>query len=92
MFLNAMTAQPQLFRPDDHADARPDAPAVIQARTGEVVSYRQTVDRSRQLAQLLHARGLRPGDQVAILMDNRAECCRRSTSWATSAGDRCCSS
>jgi acyl-CoA synthetase (AMP-forming)/AMP-acid ligase II len=37
---------------------------------GETVSYRQLDERSNQGAQLLRSLGLRPGDAIAILMEN----------------------
>ena len=40
------------------------------AGTGETVTYRELDERSNQLAQLLWARGLRPGDHIAIFMEN----------------------
>lgn len=40
------------------------------ASTGEVVTYRELDERSNRLAQLLWARGLRPGDHIAIFMEN----------------------
>ena len=58
--------------PGAHAAATPDKPAFIMASTGEVVTYRQLDERSNQLAQLLYARGLRPGDSIAICMENNA--------------------
>ena len=39
-------------------------------RTGEVVTHGELELRSRRLAQLLFARGLRPGDHVAVLLEN----------------------
>src|SRR3954454_13385427 len=48
------------------------------ASSGESLTYRQLNDRSNQLAQLLAAAGLRPGDHFAIFMENTlqfAECC-----------------
>ncbi len=54
----------------DHAAATPDKPAMISADTGDVVTFRELNDRSNQLAQLLHARGLRRGDHLAVLMEN----------------------
>ena len=48
----------------------PDKPAVILARTGESVSYRELDNASMQVAQMLHARGLRRGDTIAIYMEN----------------------
>jgi long-chain acyl-CoA synthetase len=54
------------------AENTPDKPAYILGGSGEVVTYRQLDDRSNQLAQLLYDRGLRPGDGVAICMENNA--------------------
>ncbi len=56
--------------PGTHAETTPDKPAYIMGGTGEVVTYKELNDRSNQLAQLLHARGLRPGDGIAIFMEN----------------------
>ena len=52
------------------ANANPDKPAVIDGETGDVVTYREIEQRSRQIAGLLAAIGLRAGDHVALLMDN----------------------
>lgn len=41
--------------------------------SGETVTYRQLDERSNRLARLWHERGLRKGDHVAILLENRAE-------------------
>ena len=43
------------------------------AGSGQVVTYRELNDRSNQLAQLFFDAGLRFGDHVAVLMENRAE-------------------
>src|SRR5436190_1863844 len=48
----------------------PDKPACVMATSGEVLTYRQLDDRSMQLAQLLHRAGLRPGDGIALLLEN----------------------
>lgn len=56
--------------PGTHARSTPDKPALICAATGAVTTYRELDERSNRLAQLLHARGLRRGDHVAIFMDN----------------------
>ena len=42
------------------------------AASGEAVTYRQLDDRSNQLARLLYDRGLRPGDTLAVCMENNA--------------------
>jgi long-chain acyl-CoA synthetase len=57
--------------PGTHARTSPDKPAIVMAN-GETVTYKQLDDRSNQFAQLLHARGLRTGDSVAICMENNA--------------------
>ncbi|MEA3077877.1 MAG: long-chain acyl-CoA synthetase [Actinomycetota bacterium] len=60
------------MHPGVHAETTPDKVAYVMAGSGEEVTYRQLDDRSNQLAQLLHDRGLRPGDSVAICMENNA--------------------
>jgi long-chain acyl-CoA synthetase len=47
-----------------------DRPAVIWGATGEVVTYQELDDRSARAAQYLRQTGLRPGDHIAILMQN----------------------
>ncbi len=59
--------------PGTFAETTPDKAAAIMADTGETLTYKQLDDRSNQLAQLLWAEGLRPGDHVAILMENRLD-------------------
>lgn len=59
--------------PGRHAQERPDKPAIVMARSGETVTYRQLDDRSNRVAQMLWDAGLRFGDHVAVLMDNRPE-------------------
>jgi long-chain acyl-CoA synthetase len=58
--------------PGTHARTTPDNAAVIMSGTGEVVTYRQLDERSNRLAQLLRARGLAPGDAIALCMDNNS--------------------
>jgi fatty-acyl-CoA synthase len=53
----------------DHARRTPDKAAAITA-AGRVVTYAELDDRSNRLAHLLHARGLRRGDHIAIFMEN----------------------
>jgi long-chain acyl-CoA synthetase len=50
----------------------PHKAAVVNTATGVVTTYRELDDRSNQLAQLMWAKGLRPGDHVAIFMENHA--------------------
>jgi long-chain acyl-CoA synthetase len=44
--------------------------ALVNGSTAEIVTYRQLDARSNQLAQLLYAQGLRPGDHVALYLEN----------------------
>jgi long-chain acyl-CoA synthetase len=52
-------------------DSPPDKAAVIMGGSGETVSFQQLDEASARLAQLLYARGLRTGDKVALLAENR---------------------
>jgi acyl-CoA synthetase (AMP-forming)/AMP-acid ligase II len=56
--------------PAVHARERPDKPAYIMARTGQVVTYKELDDRSNQCAQLLRSLSLVPGDCIAVCMEN----------------------
>lgn len=58
------------MNPGIHAKNNPDKPAHIMAESGTVVTYGELNERSLRLAKLMHARGLRPGDHVAIYMEN----------------------
>jgi fatty-acyl-CoA synthase len=76
--------------PGTHAKTHPDKPAAIRAATAEVLTYRQLDERSNRLAQLLYAQGLRPGDHVAVFLENHlvyfdvAWACMRSGLYLTS--------
>ncbi|MEE8043218.1 MAG: AMP-binding protein, partial [Pseudomonadales bacterium] len=48
----------------------PDRVAAINSGSGEVLTYGRLNEHSNQLAQFLHAKGLRRGDHIAIFMDN----------------------
>ena len=56
--------------PGHHASTSPDKPAVVAARTGEVITYAELDARSNRLAQLLWAEGLRRGDHLAVFLEN----------------------
>ena len=56
--------------PGFHAATQPDKPAVVMGRSGETITYRELDQGSARLAQLLYARGLRPGDKIALLAEN----------------------
>lgn len=52
------------------ASKTPSKAAAILATTGQTLTYQQLDERSNQLTQLLHSRGLRRGDHMSIFMDN----------------------
>ena len=56
--------------PEHWATVKPHADAVIDATTGAKLSWQELDQRSNQVAQLLYARGLRPGDHISLLMQN----------------------
>lgn len=47
-----------------------DKAAVVMAGSGRVITYRELDAESNRLAHLLRARGLRPGDHLAMMMEN----------------------
>jgi acyl-CoA synthetase (AMP-forming)/AMP-acid ligase II len=49
----------------------PNLAAIVMGATGEIVTYRELDERSNRLAQLFRARGLAPGDCMAIFMENQ---------------------
>lgn len=52
-------------------DYRQDSrPAIIMAGSGRAVSFAELDDRANRVAHLLRARGLQPGDRVALWIDN----------------------
>jgi fatty-acyl-CoA synthase len=56
--------------PSVYARLSPDRPAIIVEPSGEVTTYAQLEDRSIRLARALRSRGLKEGDQIAVLMEN----------------------
>ena len=60
------------MHPYIHAQNHPDKPAYIMASTGEIITYKELDDRTNQAAQLFRAAGLKPGDAIAIYMENNA--------------------
>jgi fatty-acyl-CoA synthase len=56
--------------PGQWAKIHGDKAAIIDAGTGEEISYQDLDDRSNRLAQLMYAKGLRRGDHMAIFMEN----------------------
>jgi acyl-CoA synthetase (AMP-forming)/AMP-acid ligase II len=58
--------------PGIHAKSNPEKPAYVMASGGETVTYGQLDDRSNQAAQMFRSLGLKPGDGIAISMENNA--------------------
>ncbi|QUD86632.1 acyl-CoA synthetase [Phenylobacterium montanum] len=58
------------MHPTHHAKTFPDKPAFIMAASGETVTYRELEERSNQGAHLFRSLGLKPGDAIALFMEN----------------------
>ena len=58
------------LHPGAHVRTRGHASAVVMGASGTTVSYRELEDRTRPVAQLLHADGLRHGDHIAVMLEN----------------------
>jgi acyl-CoA synthetase (AMP-forming)/AMP-acid ligase II len=59
--------------PGPNAVATPDKPAVIMASTGDQLTFAELDHAANQVAHLLRAQGLAPGDHIAVLSENRLE-------------------
>ena len=59
-----------MHHPSFHAQTTPDKPAYVIAETGETLTFAELDRRSNQGAQLFFSLGLKPGDHVALLMEN----------------------
>ena len=60
------------MHPYIHAQNHPDKPAYIMAAAGETVTYRQLDEQSNRIAQLFRSLGLKPGDHIALFLENNA--------------------
>lgn len=58
---------------EDVAAVRPDRPAVIMASSGQVTTYGELAAGASRMAQHIRKVGLRRGDHVALMMDNRSQ-------------------
>lgn len=56
--------------PGKYAQVVPDKPAVVMSDTGETLTFAALEERSSQLARMLYDRGLRRGDNFALLAEN----------------------
>ena len=60
-----------MTHPSIHAKTNPDKVAYRMASTGQAITYRQLDERSNQGAHLFRSLGLKAGDHIALLMENR---------------------
>jgi len=60
-----------MTHPSIHARAHPDKIAYQMAGTGKAITYRELDELSNQGAHLFRALGLKAGDHIALLMENR---------------------
>jgi long-chain acyl-CoA synthetase len=60
-----------MTHPSIHARSQPDKTAYRMAATGKAISYRELDELSNQGAHLFRALGLKAGDHIALLMENR---------------------
>src|SRR5215470_4721267 len=58
------------MHPSVHVRTQADKPAFIMASTGETVTYGDLEERSNRGAQLFRKLGLKPGDGIAVFMEN----------------------
>ncbi|HBZ70617.1 MAG TPA: acyl-CoA synthetase [Deltaproteobacteria bacterium] len=56
--------------PAVYARQTPEKAAIVMASTGEILTYRELDERSNRCAQLLWDAGLRPGDGIALFLEN----------------------
>jgi len=60
-----------MTHPSIHARKNPDKIAYRMAGTGKAITYRELDELSNQGAHLFRSLGLKPGDHIALLMENR---------------------
>jgi len=59
--------------PGAHAVTTPDKPAVIMTGSGEQMTFSELNEYAHRLANLFESAGLKPGDHVALCLENRVE-------------------
>ncbi|MDB5563971.1 MAG: AMP-dependent synthetase and ligase, partial [Tardiphaga sp.] len=62
-----------MTHPSLHARTNPDKIAYQMAGSGKAISYRELDERSNRGAHLFRSLGLKAGDHIALLMENRLE-------------------
>lgn len=58
----------------DRARLHPDRALIINGTTGETLTYAEVDQRSNRLAHYLYSLGLRPGDHIAMVLENNIRC------------------
>jgi acyl-CoA synthetase (AMP-forming)/AMP-acid ligase II len=58
------------MHPGEHAARTPDKAAVIMGGSGRVITYRELDEESNRLAHVFRESGARPGDHVALMLEN----------------------
>ncbi len=66
-------AEDELMYPGTWAAKTPDVPAIIMTGSGEQMTYAELDAAANRLAQMFADLGLKPGDHVALCMENRLE-------------------
>src|SRR3569833_1710858 len=69
--LPAIRVRSIMTHPSIHARNNPNKIAYQMAGTGKAITYRELDELSNQGAQLFRALGLKAGDHIALLMENR---------------------
>jgi long-chain acyl-CoA synthetase len=59
------------MHPSHFAATTPSKPAVVMASTGEILTYRELDLRAKRGAQMLRGLGLKTGEHVAYMLENR---------------------
>lgn len=60
------------MHPSHFAATTPSKPAVVMATTGEILTYRDLNRHANQGAQMLRGLGLKTGEHIAYMLENRA--------------------
>src|SRR5207342_3705874 len=66
-----LVRRPTMTHPSIYARTQPNKIAYQMAGTGKAISYRELDGLSNQGAQLFRSLGLKAGDHIALLMENR---------------------
>ena len=62
-----------MTHPRHFAETTPDKPAIIMANSGLTLTYAELEKKANQAAQLFRNRGLKAGDHIAFVLENRME-------------------